>query len=313
MKADIINISPDIDGRVARVLVSDNQPVDDGQLLFEIDPEPYEIALAAAEAEIAAVRQRVASLRAHYREGELEVAAADERIRFLTIEYERQQQLESKGIGARARLEEAEHDLAMARRRIDVLREQNAMVLAELGGSPAAPVERHPLYLQAQARRDRAALELSYTTIHAPAAGSLSNVALEVGEYVEAGEPVFALVASDTPWIEVNLKEIHLAHVAVGQRATVVVDAYPDLVWNATVDSISPATGAEFALLPPQTATGNWVKVVQRVPVRLVLAKTLDPSILRAGMTVTVSIDTERERDLAAMVEGVLARTLNER
>ena len=101
VKADIINISPDIDGRVARVLVSDNQPVDDGQLLFEIDPEPYEIALAAAEAEIAAVRQRVASLRAHYREGELEVAAADERIRFLTIEYERQQQLESKGIGAR--------------------------------------------------------------------------------------------------------------------------------------------------------------------------------------------------------------------
>ena len=127
------------------------------------------------------------------------------------------------------------------------------------------------------------------------------------GEHVRAGAPVFALVATDEPWVEVNLKEVDLTHVAVGQPASVVVDAYPDIVWRAEIASIAPATGAEFQLLPPQNATGNWVKVVQRVPVRLRLLDRREETPLRAGMTVAVDIDTGRRRTLGGIVRSVLA------
>ncbi len=240
----------------------------------------------------------------------MEMQAAHERVRYLRIEYERQEQLLNKGIGTRAKFEAAEHDLAMAVRTIAVIEERIRTVVAELAGDPNLPVERHPRFLRARAALERAALDLEHTAVYAPAAGYLSNVVLEAGEHLEAGDPVFALVASGDTWVEANLKEVHLTYVEVGQLATIVVDAYPDLVWNATIESISPATGAEFALLPPQNATGNWVKVVQRVPVRLVLEPVPGAPPLRAGMTVTVSIDTHHERDLKAIVDSVLARTL---
>ena len=241
------------------------------------------------------------------------------RAEYLILEFERQEKLEAKGIGVRARFEAAEHDLAMARRHVDTLGERNRMILADLGGNPTLPVERHPFYMRAVARADRAALDLSHSRVIAPVAGFLAKVVLEAGEYVEAGDPVFALVAAEATWIEVNLKEIYLTHIAVGQTATVVVDAYPGREWSATVQSISPATGAEFALLPPQNSTGNWVKVVQRVPLRLELEDLPDAPTLRAGMTVTVSIDTKRKRDVGAdiarlidvMVDSVQALTLS--
>ena len=310
VKTDIITISAEIDGRVSFVPVVDNQFVEIGTLLFEMDRTPFEIELAAAQAEIASVRQYVNALRARHREGEMEMRAAHERVRYLRIEYERQEQLLAKGIGARTKFEAAEHGLAMAEREIAVIEERIRTVVAELAGDPNLPVERHPRFLRALAAHDRAALDLVRTAVLAPADGFLSNVVLEAGEHIEAGDPVFALVASGDTWIEANLKEVHLTYVEVGQLATIVVDAYPDLVWNATVESISPATGAEFALLPPQNATGNWVKVVQRVPVHLVLEPAPGAPTLRAGMTVTVSIDTHHERDLKAIIDGVLARTL---
>ena len=182
------------------------------------------------------------------------------------------------------------------------------MVLADLGGDPNVPVEQHPLHLKAKAALESAELNLNYTKVRAPAGGVLSHVNLEKGEYLEAGDALFALVVIDEPWIEANLKEVHLTHVRVGQMANVVVDGYPDLNMPARVESISPATGAEFAILPPQNASGNWVKVVQRVPVRLELLEPSDSRILRAGMTVKVEIDTGYERDLAkSMKEGVAA------
>jgi membrane fusion protein (multidrug efflux system) len=310
VKAEIIGISPEIDGRVSAIPVIDNQFVETGQLLFEIDRASFEIELAAAEAELANVLQHLASLRAHYREGQMELMAAGEKVRYLALEYERQEQLQTKGIGARANYEAAEHGLTMAHREIAVIEERNRMVVAQLAGDPDRAPERHPLFLLALADRDRAALELTRTQVFAPASGYLSNVVLETGEHIEAGQPVFALVASGDTWVEANLKEVHLTHVEVGQQATIVVDAYPDITWTATIESISPATGAEFALLPPQNATGNWVKVVQRVPVRLQLVPTPGAPPLRAGMTVTVSIDTKHERDIKAIVDSVLARTL---
>jgi membrane fusion protein, multidrug efflux system len=312
VKADIVHIGSEVDGRVARLFVDDYQVVDEGQPLFQIDPEPFGIALAAAEADLTTVRQRLDALAAEYRQGLVEIAAAEEQIRYMNLEYERQKTLEEGGIGARSKLEEAEHDLVMAQREADRLKEENAMVLAELGGSTDLPAERHPLYLAALAKRDKAALDLARTLVSAPIAGTLSQIGLEVGEYVEAGDPVFALVATGAPWIEVNLKEVDLTYIRAGQPASVVVDAFPDETWRAHVAGISPATGAEFALLPPQNATGNWVKVVQRVPVRLELEPDHDLKELRSGMTVSVSIDTGHARDLGAVVEGVLADVLPE-
>ena len=313
VKTDIVNVASEVSGRVARVFANDYDRVEPGQPLFEIDPEPFGIAIAAAEAEMAAVGREVAALRALYRQGEAEVRAAAEDARYLRGEVERQRSLVAEGAGARARLDEAEHELAAAERALVVLRERNAVVLADLGGSFDSPVENQPMYRAAEAERRRAVLDLSRTLVTAPTEGTLSRVPLEVGEYVEAGDPVFAVVVTGAPWIEVNLKEVDLTHVRVGQRATVVVDAYPDVVRSATVDSTSPATGAEFALLPPQNSTGNWVKVVQRVPVRLTLEEGRDTASLRSGMTVTVSIDTGRERTFDGVVDDVLADVLPER
>ncbi len=309
VRADVVAISTEIDGRVALILVDDNQFVSAGQLLFEIDPEPFQIEFAAADAELSMVRLQIESLRAQYRESEVEIRAAKERIRYLKLEYERQRELSSRGHGSRARFEAAEHDLKTARQHTDALRQRELMVIADLGGEPNLPMKQHPRYMRAQAARDRAALDLERTLVHAPLSGYLGNVTLEVGEQVEAGESVFPLVATGDPWVEANMKEVHLTYVEVGQPAIVEIDSYPDHVWKASVESISPATGAEFALLPAQNATGNWVKVVQRVPVKLRLNLPPNMPPLRAGMTATVEIDTGHERPLGALIESVLAGT----
>ena len=307
VKAEIITISANVDGQVTEVLVRDNQPVADGELLFTIDPRPFLTAVAAARAELANIRQRVEALRAQYRQSELEIASARERLRYLEIEHNRQDQLRSKGFGTQAKHDETGHALAMARRRLDIVRETQRMVLADLGGDAALPVEAHPLYLGALADLQRAELDLDYAAVLAPTIGTVNHVTLEAGEYVEAGDPLFALVSGDAPWVEANLKEVHLTHVEVGQKARIVVDSYPDITWEAEVQSISPATGAEFAILPPQNATGNWVKVVQRVPVRLKILGPADLTRLRAGMTAEVTIDTGHERDLAKTLNRLLA------
>ena len=310
VKTDIINIGSEVNGRVVEVFVRDFEDIEAGDPLFRIDPEPFAIAVAAADAELAAVRQNVAALRARYHEGEARIRAGEENVRYLAAEHERESEMVAKGVGTPTSLAAAKHRLTAAERELAILREQNAAVLVRIGGSPDAPVEELPEFRAAWTVRREALLDLDHTRVAAPVSGTLSRVPLEAGEYVEAGSPVFALVASGDPWIEVNLKEVDLTHVTVGQAAKAVVDAYPDIVWPAVVHSISPATGAEFALLPPQNSTGNWVKVVQRVPVRLMLSGERDTSLLRSGMTVTVAIDVGRERTFKGVVNDVLAAVL---
>lgn len=187
------------------------------------------------------------------------------------------------------------------------LSQRIARSLAALGGDPDLPVEKHPPFRRALVSREQAAVDLARTVVSAPATGVVSNMKLQVGEYVKEGTAVFSLIETAPMWVEANLKETELTNVKLGQAATVVVDAYPDHEWRAVVASIAPATGAEFALLPPQNATGNWVKVVQRLPVSLSIERTGDEPVLRAGMTVSVSIDTENVRGFPKFMPEAVA------
>jgi membrane fusion protein (multidrug efflux system) len=202
--------------------------------------------------------------------------------------------------------DEAVHNLEAARRRLASIREKANRVLANLNGDPKLAGERHPRYGEAKAAYDAAMFDLSRTEIRAAVPGVVSNMKLQVGEFVEQGAPVFSLIESGPVWIEANYKETQLTHMRVGQSATVVADAYPDHPFKAVVDTIAPATGAEFAVLPPQNATGNWVKVVQRVPVRVRVEQAADQPVLRAGMTVTVSVDTGVSRGLPGTVQRLV-------
>jgi membrane fusion protein (multidrug efflux system) len=312
VKADMVAVSPDIDGRVIAVEVAENQLVRKGDVLFRLDPEPLQIALDMAEAKMLAVRNDVEAARAEFRQIEAEIGEAAERVAFYGYQAERQRELQGRGISTEVRLEEAEVELMAAQQRVAALQEKLRTVLAKLGGDPASAAELHPLYRQAEAERGMAALDLEDTVVRAPVDGVVSRMRLQPGEWLEEGQPTFSVINPATTWIEANLKETQLEHVQVGQQVEIAVDAYPDGLWSGKVASISPATGAEFALIPPQNATGNWVKVVQRLPVRIMVEARENQPPLRAGMTATVSIDTEREPQLARLFNGAVAAVRGE-
>lgn len=298
IKSNVIAISSDVSGRVEWVGVDDHTLVRRGQILFRLDQQPFRIALDRAEAQLDLVRTQVENLRTDYHEAMARVAAEEERVEFLSRQLSRQEKLKDLKLGSEQVYDAAAHDLSLAQRQVRVLRRRVQRALQSLGGDPGMEVEAHARYLRARAERDQAAIAFADTSIEAPVDGIVSNMKLQAGEYVEEGEAVFTIIEHGRIWVEANLKETQLTHVLEGQLASVTVDAYPGVEWSATVDAIAPATGAEFSVLPPQNATGNWVKVVQRIPVLLDIEPSPGGSPLRAGMTVTVSIDTERERTM---------------
>jgi membrane fusion protein (multidrug efflux system) len=304
VKADIVQVSAEVAGRLVQVVAKDHSKVKAGDVLFKIDPEPYEIALARAEAELGSAITRLNTLKAQYREAQAESKEALSRVDFFEAQVARQRQLTTKGVGFAFRHEEAESNLQAARERVSVAEQKMARALSELSGDPDLKPESSNMVRQTKATRDRAALELERTVVRAPVDGTTVNVKMLPGEQVRTATPLFAIVRDSTPWVEANFKETELTWVRPGQTASIVLDIYPDVTWDAVVESISPATGAEFALLPPQNASGNWVKVVQRLPVRLRLKSRQDDLPLRAGMTATVKVDTKRERTLASLFGG---------
>jgi membrane fusion protein (multidrug efflux system) len=307
VKSHIISVTADVSGRVIEVGVRDNQPVQAGALLFRVDPAPFRLEVARAEAQMAVVRTELDGLRAEHRVALSEASEAEERIRFLARQLERQEKLKERGMGLEASYDEARHNLEAARRRFEGATERARRVQASLGGDMRMPAHEHPRYRQALAARDTARDDLQRTTVHAPSAGIVSNMKLQPGERVERGVPVFTLIEQGGVWIEANFKETQLTHMREGQSATVVADAYPNASWKAKLSTIAPATRAEFALLPAQNASGNWVKVVQRVPVLVTLEKNSENSPpLRAGMTVTVRVDTGHERTLAGAFRAAM-------
>jgi membrane fusion protein (multidrug efflux system) len=308
VKASIVAVSADIDGRVIAVEAVENRPVAKGDLLFRLDPEPARIELDRARARAAQIRHEVAGWQAEYRQVEAEIDEAAERLAYDQQQAARQRALEARGIATQVTLEEAEFNVSAARQRLAALWEKRDTVLAKLGGDPAIDIAEHPAFLEAQAEQRAAAHDLARTEIRSPLDGTVSRMRLEPGEWVEAGEPAFTIISPTDLWIEANLKETQLTHLAPGQRVEIQVDAYPDQRWDGRVESISGATGAEFAVIPPQNASGNWVKVVQRLPVRIRLDGEAELASLRAGMTASVTIDTERETAFSRLMNQAIAR-----
>lgn len=301
VKADIAQIASEIPGRILEVRVRDHALVAEGDLLVRLDPEPHRLALAKADAEIDSARATVEQLKVSLRETRADAKETENRLTYLEVQAKRQRELSGRGVSSAQRVEQADSEEQQARDRLSMLQQRIARVEAALGGNPEQPTDRYAAVREKLALRDRAALDLTYAEIKAPRAGVVVNFKLQVGEQVKAQTPLFALVADRRPWVEANFKETDLTHVTVGQKATVVLDMHPDITWEAEVESISPATGAEFAILPPQNASGNWVKVVQRLPVKLRLTERPGEPPLRAGMTAYVSIDTKRVRSLSSI------------
>lgn len=306
VKAHIVQIAPEISGQVRRVLARDHQEVHAGETLMTIESRPFKLALDSAEAELDAARTQVETLRGTWREVVAELADAEARADYFKRQWQRQEELAIKGVTSASKREEAQNDARAAADRVNSVREKMQRILVALNGDPKLPVEEHHLVRDKTAARERAALDLARTAIRAPVDGVVVNLRVQQGEQVKAASPLFALVVVSRPWVEANFKETELTHVRVGQKATVVLDTYPDVTWEAVVESLSPATGAEFAVLPPQNASGNWVKVVQRLPVKLRLAPQAGEPRLRAGMTATVRIDTGRERTVASSLGQML-------
>ena len=306
VKANVIIISPEVSGRVTSVLVADNQSVEAEDILLQLDSSPLEIILSRARAQMAVIRTELESLRADYGETVVQAQQAEDKVTYLDKRYKRQQKLLKQGLSSEEKHDEAKHDLQVARREVQIIQQRVQRVLAQLGGSEKLPVDQHPRYLTAQTTYDQAVVDLKATTIRAPASGIVSNMKLQVGEYALAGKPIFSLIENQPIWIEANLKETQLTHILPGQQATIVADAYPDKTWESVVSSIAPATGAEFSILPPQNASGNWVKVVQRIPIKLVITDQANGPQLRAGMTVSVRIDTRRKRELSGQMRDVV-------
>jgi membrane fusion protein, multidrug efflux system len=278
-------------------------------MLVRLDPEPYQLALAKADAELDSARAAVNQLKASLRETKAEHEEAESRMLFLDAQADRQRDLAGRGVSPATRLEQANSDSLQAHHRVGMLRERISRVEASLGGNAELPTDTYAMVREKRALRDRAALDLSYTQITAPRPGVVVNFKLQPGEQIKAQTPLFSIVSANRPWVEANFKETDLTNVTVGQKATVVLDIYPDITWDAEVESISPATGAEFAILPPQNASGNWVKIVQRLPVRLKLIERSGEPPLRAGMTASVSIDTKRKRSLTSIFGGIAVAT----
>jgi membrane fusion protein (multidrug efflux system) len=308
VRTHMVSVSADISARVTQVLVHENDHVNAGQPLFELDREPLQIALAQATANLENARNNIVALKAAYRQRQEDLLSAQSQIDFAEREYKRRQKMVEAHVVSESDYDQSRTQYQVAVSAAASVKQDIQRILAELGGNPDVAPEDHPQYLAAQAQVNQAALDLKRATVLAPIDGIASMVdQLRPGDYVHAGAPAFSLVASDSLWIEANMKETDLTYVKAGDKATVTVDTYPGVEFPAVVDSIGAATGAEFSILPAQNSSGNWVKVVQRIPVRLILQPTSDLPALRSGMSVLVDIDTRHHRAVPSVVRSALA------
>ncbi len=288
-----VSISAGVSGRVTGVMVHDDSVVKAGDPLFQVDPEPYRIALEQADAALAAARLSVQQMRAAYAQALAQADVVRGDVDYYQTEYNRQKALSAKGVVTASGLDVAARDLSKAQENKVAADQAVLSALAALGGKPDTDVDKHPAVMAALAARDQTAYDLERTLVTAPADGIVAQAAsFRLGQYVTPGSPLFALVETGETWIDANFKETQLGKMQVGQTSTVEFDTYPGREFPAHVSAIGAATGAEFSLIPAQNATGNWVKVTQRIPVRLKLDAGEALPMLRTGMSASVSVDT---------------------
>jgi membrane fusion protein, multidrug efflux system len=304
VKGDRAQIATELSGIIVEVPVQENQHVSRGQLLFKLDDQSYRHALTRIESEMETTRADIRGLRAQWRTKREEIKAASSQLNFAQAEFDRQSDLAEKKFASTQKLEETRMGLEVARQRISAAQEDLQRIEAALAGDPKIHTDDHPRVKQMMAAREEALLQLRRTTIESPLDGIVSKRPVP-GSYATAGVPIMVVVADTDLWIEANFKETELTLVRPGQQAIIKVDTYPDAECTGKVASISQATGAEFAVLPPQNASGNWVKVVQRIPVRVAVSCREGDPPLRVGMSTTVEIDTGHSRSIGSLLAGL--------
>lgn len=301
VKADVGIIATQVAGPIVDVAVRENQPVKQGEVLFTIDDAPFRVALDRADAQLGAIRDYVEGIRASYRQKLEELELDETNAAYEKREFERIRGLAERKLASDISADEARHKSEVAAQDLVVTQRSLDQIRAQLGGDPDRPLTEQAAYLAAKSMRDAALLDLEHTVVRAPFDGVASKVP-KVGHYAAPGAPIMSVVANREMWVEANYKETDLTHVQVGQPVTIRVDTYPDYEWRGTVQSISQATGAEFSVIPAQNATGNWVKITQRIPLRIAITAEPGAPALRSGMSAEIEIDTGYERPAPAFL-----------
>tara|TARA_R110000850_G_scaffold3738_6_gene17397 strand:+ start:2791 stop:3900 length:1110 start_codon:yes stop_codon:yes gene_type:complete len=290
VQQDRVSVAAEVGGRIIEVNVSSNDTVKEGDILFRIDPAPFEIALAQANASIAGAEVQVQALRTSAAGSGVDIAAAREDIAFSQATFERQKALMQRGFTTKADYEAAQHAVEQARERLRQAQADAAEAQSLAANARSMPGE-NPAIAAARVQREQAELNLSRTIVRAPTSGRVAQAdRLQVGQMMVSGLPALTIVADRKSWVEANFKETDLANMQVGQSAEITFDAYPDIRLKGHVESIGAGTGSEFSVLPAQNATGNWVKVTQRVPVRIAIDEQ-SPRPLIAGLSTEVTVD----------------------
>jgi len=295
--AQKVLITPDVSGKIVHVAVVEGQHVNPGDELFKLDPEPYKLALAQARAKLDAARTAYDKLKTTYGSFTTLVDLAKKNVAIKQREVERKNKLVESHVGSQADRDTSAAAFVTAQLQAQYATQQRAITLSQLLGDPDLPLAKFPEYAQAQAAVDDAERNLHHTVVRAPISGTATQVDnIQLGRFIAAGSPVFSVIDDKNLWVDANPKETDITYLRVGQTATLDIDSFPDHTFKGHVVAVSPGTGAQFSILPPQNATGNWVKVVQRVPVRIAFDKDEDTHLLRAGMSVVVDIDTHHSR-----------------
>jgi membrane fusion protein (multidrug efflux system) len=302
--AQKVLITPDISGKIEKVVVREGQLVNKGDELFEIDPIPFRLAVDQAKATLAQAKTSyenfVANIKIYGQMADL----MQQSIELKQKDVDRKSTLAKSNFGSQLDLDNASTAVVTARAEAAFVQQQLSNAKTQLLGDANLPLEQFPPYYQAKAVLAQAERNLDHTVMRAPMSGIATQVdQIQLGRFVVAGTPVFSVIDVAQPWVDANLKESDFTHVAVGQQVGIDIDAFPDHAFKGTIGSLSPGTGAQFAILPPQNATGNFVKVVQRVPVRIYFDSN-DKYVqkLKAGMSAYTTIDTGHRRSLAALL-----------
>jgi membrane fusion protein (multidrug efflux system) len=295
--AQKVLITPDISGKITHVAIREGQHVNPGDELFTLDREPYALALRQAKARLDTARSDFDKLKSNLKSLGTLADLAEKNVELKQRDVERKSKLVSSQAGSQADLDTAQAAVVSAKLQAEYAIQQRDTTLAQLLGTPDLPLEKFPEYAQAEAALDNAQRDFDHTIVRAPMSGTATQVDhIELGRFLAAGTPVLSVIDDQAPWVDANPKETDITYLRIGQKATLEVDSFPDRTFTGTVVAVSPGTGAQFSILPPQNATGNWVKVVQRVPVRIAFDKSQDTQLLRSGMSVNVEIDTGHSR-----------------